>query len=273
MTQWYASTNGQQYGPAEEEQLKTWIAEGRVKAGDLFWSEGMPNWVQGYTLPYLFPQAQSASGTGGTTPNAALMAQARATLSGNWGLSIAFLLLISLMLNALAVMPIVGIATLVVIGAFQLSIAAFFLTISRGGKGDLGQMFWGFKHLGTALGTFLLMMLFIYLWMLLLIIPGIIAAYAYSMTFFILADDPNIGCMEALRKSKQMMQGKKGKLFCLVCRFIGWYLLCCLTLGIGLLWLSPYMHVSFAKFYDDLKAAPAAPAVAVVESTPQPPIA
>ncbi|GHT57847.1 hypothetical protein FACS18945_2990 [Bacteroidia bacterium] len=92
-------------------------------------------------------------------------------------------------------------------------------------------------------------------WSLLLIIPGIIAAISYSMTFYIIADDPAISAMDAINKSKKMMYGYKMKYFCLSLRFLGWALLCILTLGIGFLWLMPYIQVTFAKFYDDLKAA------------------
>ena len=92
--------------------------------------------------------------------------------------------------------------------------------------------------------------------MLLLIIPGIIAALSYSMTFYILADDNSIGAMDAIKKSKKMMDGYKWKYFCLGLRLLGWALLCVLTLGIGFLWLIPYAQVSVAKFYDDVKANP-----------------
>jgi uncharacterized membrane protein len=88
---------------------------------------------------------------------------------------------------------------------------------------------------------------------LLLIVPGIIAALSYSMTYFIIAENDSIGSLEAITKSKEMMRGNKWKLFCLCCRFLGWILLCILTIGIGFLWLYPYMMVSFAKFYDDIK--------------------
>jgi uncharacterized membrane protein len=69
-----------------------------------------------------------------------------------------------------------------------------------------------------------------------------------------LADDNSIKAMEAIDKSKKMMDGYKWKYFCLGLRFLGWALLCILTLGIGFLWLMPYMQVSMAKFYDDVKA-------------------
>ncbi|MBV1888515.1 MAG: DUF975 family protein, partial [Urechidicola sp.] len=84
-------------------------------------------------------------------------------------------------------------------------------------------------------------------------IPGIIAALSYSMTFFIIADDESIKPMDAIDESKRMMDGHKWKLFEMYIRFFGWSVLCLLTLGIGFLWFIPYMHVSLAKFYDDLK--------------------
>ena len=89
--------------------------------------------------------------------------------------------------------------------------------------------------------------------MLLLIIPGIIACLRYSQTWYILLEDENIGPLDAIRKSKEMMVDNKWKLFCLYCRFIGWLILCIITLGLATLYVMPYMGVSCAKFYDDLK--------------------
>lgn len=101
----------------------------------------------------------------------------------------------------------------------------------------------------------LLIGIFIFLWSLLLIIPGIIAAYRYSMAFYILNDNPKMGAMDALRESKKMMVGYKGKLFFLSLSFIGWTILSVLTLGIGFLWLIPYMNTTTANFYQNLKDA------------------
>ena len=131
--------------------------------------------------------------------------------------------------------------------------AIFSLSISRGKEGRLEQLFEGFNHFATALVTYLLLLLYVFLWMLLLIVPGIIAALGYSMTFYILADDPLIKPQDALKKSKSMMDGHKEKLFYLCLRFFLLAILCILTLGIGFLWLIPYVHVTMAKFYDDVK--------------------
>jgi uncharacterized membrane protein len=101
--------------------------------------------------------------------------------------------------------------------------------------------------------AYLLVVLYIILWTLLLIVPGIIAALSYSMTFYILADEPAIKAEDALRKSKAMMDGYKLKLFYLCLWFFLLALLCVLTLGIGFLWFIPFVNVTMAKFYDDIK--------------------
>jgi len=114
------------------------------------------------------------------------------------------------------------------------------------------MIFSGFNYFANTLVTYLLMVLYILLWTLLLIIPGIIAALSYSMTFYILVDEPTIKAQEALDRSKKMMDGHKMKLFYLCLRFWGLAILCLFTLGIGFLWLIPYMQVTTACFYDDI---------------------
>ena len=188
--------------------------------------------------------------------NTELMAEARESLSGNWGLAIATFLVYGIIISVFQVIPTVGpVLVLFIAGPMLVGISMFSLSLSRGENARLEQIFEGFKNYGTVLGAYLLMVLFIFLWMLLLIIPGIIAAIAYSQTFYILAEDDAISSMDALKKSKEMMDGYKWKYFCLGLRFIGWALLCILTLGIGFLWLSPYIQISYAKFYEDIKAA------------------
>lgn len=146
-----------------------------------------------------------------------------------------------------------GIARLILDGPLELGWIIFFLAYSRRRRGDIDMMFHGFRRFGTALAAYLLRLIFVFLWMLLLIVPGIIAALRYSQTFYLLADNPSLGPLEAIRESKQLMVGRKWKLFCLGLRFLGWSLLCMLTCGVGLIWLAPYMAVSHARFYDDLR--------------------
>ena len=190
------------------------------------------------------------------------MTQAREALSGRWGLAVGAFFVYMLIIGALGCAPMkfpllsIGgsLVSILIAGAFALGVATFSLAISRKEEASLEMIFSGFMYYGKTLGLYLLMMLFIFLWMLLLIIPGIIAAFSYSLAFYILSEDPNIGAMEAIDKSKKMMYGYKWKYFCLGLRFIGWILLGILSLGIGFLWIIPYMSVSSAKFYEDVKA-------------------
>ncbi len=189
------------------------------------------------------------------TENVVLMRMARESLKGKWGLAIGGFVVYMLICLSLQLIPIAGpIASLIIMGPLVLGLSIFSLAISRNQEAKLEQIFQGFNNFGTALGAYLLMLLFVLLWTLLLIVPGIIAALSYSLTFYILADDNSIGAMDAIKKSKKMMDGYKWKYFCMGLRFLGWAILCVFTLGIGFLWLMPYMQVSLAKFYDDVKA-------------------
>ena len=100
----------------------------------------------------------------------------------------------------------------------------------------------------------LLKNIYIILWTLLLIVPGIVKSYSYAMTEYILFDNPNIGAEEAINRSMAMMKGKKLKLFLLDLSFVGWFILALLTLGIGFVLLVPYIYPAHAAFYEDLKA-------------------
>ena len=99
-----------------------------------------------------------------------------------------------------------------------------------------------------------LMEVFIFLWSLLLLIPGIVKMFSYAMTPFILEENPELSANDAIDRSRAMMKGHKFDLFWLLLSFLGWFLLSMLTLGIGLLWLMPYVQTSIAAFYEDVKA-------------------
>ncbi|MEI6124143.1 MAG: DUF975 family protein [Bacteroidota bacterium] len=188
------------------------------------------------------------------TPNKILMQQARESLRGKWGLAVGTYLLYSLIVGGASNLPYIGAhASLIIGGPMMLGMVMFSLALSRHHRARLKHLFKGFQRFWMALGTYMLMMLFVFLWMLLLIVPGIIAALSYSMTFYIQADDKTMGPFDALEKSKKMMYGYKWKYFCLQWRFFGWAMLSILTLGVGFLWLVPYIQVSKAKFYDDIK--------------------
>ena len=92
-----------------------------------------------------------------------------------------------------------------------------------------------------------------FLWFLLLIIPGIIKAYAYRMVPYILADNPNIGAKKAIKLSCDMTRGHKFNIFVLDLSFILWYILGLLALGVGVFFVFPYHHATEAELYKVLK--------------------
>lgn len=114
------------------------------------------------------------------------------------------------------------------------------------------DLFSQFDHFGAAFGLKLLQTLFIILWSLLLIVPGIIKGCAYAMAPFIMAENPNMAAREALQASEELMDGHKMELFILGLSFIGWSILNIFTLGIGSFWLNPYMNAAYAAFYRNL---------------------
>src|SRR5450432_301143 len=194
------------------------------------------------------------------TDNLTLMRAARESLRGKWGIAILTFFIYTLLTTTSGTIRSHGsfftlgsILTLIIGGPLALGAAIFSLSISRGKEAMLEQLFQGFNNFSNPFITYLLLLLYILLWTLLLIVPGIIAALGYSMTFYIIADDSTIKPQDALKKSKSMMDGYKLKLFYLGLRFLLLAILCILTLGIGFLWLIPFVHVTMAKFYDDIK--------------------
>ncbi|MBR4339379.1 MAG: DUF975 family protein [Bacteroidales bacterium] len=130
-----------------------------------------------------------------------------------------------------------------------------FLDFIRGEKEKIvGKMFGFFKDYGRSFGIMFMVYLYIFLWSLLLVIPGLIKALAYSMSYYISKDHPEYSIDECIEASKRMMDGHKWELFVLYLSFIGWILLSILTLGIGFLWLAPYMDTTIAHYYEELKA-------------------
>ena len=131
----------------------------------------------------------------------------------------------------------------------------------------------GFKRwLRNVWGMFL-MYLKITLWTFVFIIPGIIKTFSYALTPYLLVDCPELTPLQCIKLSNKMMEGHKFDLFYLYLSFICWFLLGLLTLGIGYLWLEPYISTSVASFYEDVKAQylaglekPEAPETPVAES-------
>ena len=118
----------------------------------------------------------------------------------------------------------------------------------------LGCLFDGYRDFVRIFLTLLLQGIYTVLWTLLLIVPGIIKALSYAMTPFILRDRPDLKYNDAIELSMAMMEGHKADLFWLYLSFIGWALLCILTLCIGYFWLEPYVTSTMANFYEEVKA-------------------
>ena len=189
------------------------------------------------------------------TENSVLMSDAKASLSGKWGLAIGVSVLYAILSSGIQSVKVIGwIVSLIIGGPLMYGLQLFMLTLSRNEDAHLALLFEGFKLFEKTLKLYLWMMLKVLLWTLLLIVPGIIKALAYSQAFYLFIEDNSLSAKEALEKSEQMMEGHKMRLFLLGLRFFGLALLCILTLGIGFLWLMPYMQVTLAKFYDDLKS-------------------
>ncbi len=130
--------------------------------------------------------------------------------------------------------------------------ARFNLDLVDRGEPGFETLFGYFTYWKTTAIARLLQSVYVLLWSLLLIIPGIVATYSYAMTEFILAEHPELTASEAISKSKEMMNGNRWRLFCLHFSFIGWDILSSLTLGIGNLWLRPYKNAANATFYREI---------------------
>ena len=147
--------------------------------------------------------------------------------------------------------------------------------VDRRKEAEIGTLFAHFKSWKTIAKTKLLQCLYVFLWSLLFVIPGIIASFSYAMTGYILAENPELTPSEAIERSKRMMSGNRWRLFCLQLSFIGWDILCGLTLGIGHLWLTPYRQAASAAFYREISGteyvapAPEAEAASEVEAAPE----
>ena len=213
-----------------------------------------------------------------------IRARARENLRGHWGVSVAaaFVAMIfgALLVNSgnsvelierigehtdapritallsvlISAASAISIAHLVLGGVVQLGYSKFLLAQHDGGEYQVKDLFSQFDRFSVGFLQMLLRNLFVALWSLLLIVPGIIKSYSYAMTPFILADHPELTANQAIRRSMELMDGHKGELFILGLTFLGWDILNVFTLGIGSFWLNPYMNAAYGAFYRELTA-------------------
>lgn len=159
----------------------------------------------------------------------------------------------------LASLPIIIIASLIAaviyfaLGSFiGVGYAKFNLNLVDKKNAAFETLFEYFSHWKTTTIARLLRALYVFLWSLLFIIPGIVAGFSYAMTDYILAEDPELTADEAISQSKSIMMGNKWRFFCLQFSFIGWDILATLAFGIGHLWLTPYKQAAYAAFYREV---------------------
>jgi uncharacterized membrane protein len=194
----------------------------------------------------------------GLRTNPEIRAAALKKLRGRWTNPILVVLISGLIMGVAGSIRDIGfVLSLLLGGPFMLGAVNFFVKFNRGEEALVDDLFAGFQRYTPATVLYLLMVLFTVLWSLLFIIPGIVAGLSYSMAFYVLRDHPEIQPREALRLSSRMMMGHKMQLFLLFLSFTGWAILAILTMGIGFLWLGPYVSLAVAGFYEDLVHASA----------------
>lgn len=213
-----------------------------------------------------------------------LKQDAKASLSNRWGLAIGSMLLavfvpslvigfvegllsafseISLSYQSYGIAGLIGFlsgifslaATIFFVGPLSMGYEFFSLRFVRGMSVHATLPYRAFSpscYMRLTL-SFLMMNLFIFLWSLLFLIPGIIKSFSYAQMPYILMDHPEMGWKEAIEESKRMMDGHKADLFVLYLSFIPWLLLCGVTLGIAFLYVGPYMQMTCVNFYRALK--------------------
>jgi uncharacterized membrane protein len=145
----------------------------------------------------------------------------------------------------------VSFVSLILGGVIQLGYAGYLLKQHDREIHSVKDIFSQFDRFGQGFLQLLLRNIYTFLWGLLFLIPGIVKSFAYAMTPFIMAENPDMTAKEAIRLSKEKMDGHKGELFWLGLTFFGWSLLAPLTGGIGYIFLNPYMNAAYAAFYRD----------------------
>jgi len=195
---------------------------------------------------------------------AEIKAQAKQQLKGKvWWLFLCTLIVSGLAM-ILGMIPVVGvIAVYVIAPPLSLGLIMVYLSVTYGEDVQINMLFDGFRNhnMGKTILLFLMVIFFTMLWSLLFVIPGIIKAYSYSMSFYILAENPDMTAKEALNESKEIMKGNKLNFFILELSFFFWLLLVVVTFGIAAIYVEPYMQLTYANFYHNIKRQPAAEAV------------
>lgn len=186
---------------------------------------------------------------------AELKAKAKKVIDGKIFTLFAIMLIIGVATAILSFITF-GLGSVLITGGITLSLASIYLGIVNKNRTPVvNDIIYGFKsktYLNGLVG-FLRQTIFTALWSLLFFIPGIIKGIAYSMMFFIMADDPKIDAGDAQKKSIAMTHGHKGDICVLYLSFFPWLILVGLTFGLAAIYVAPYIQATLALYYENLK--------------------
>ena len=158
----------------------------------------------------------------------------------------------TVLLPLVSLAGLLGIVSFILGGTVELGYAKFLLKQYDRKELQFSDLFSQFERFGTGFAQKFLRTLYTVLWTMLFVILGIVKSLSYAMTPFILNDHPEMTASEAIKASQKLMDGHKMDLFILGLTFIGWEILACLTMGIGFLFLNPYMNAAYAAFYRNI---------------------
>ncbi|MDD2229667.1 MAG: DUF975 family protein [Candidatus Cloacimonetes bacterium] len=185
-----------------------------------------------------------------------IRAEARRLLTGQWNNCAIIMFVYFLLQSGISAIPRVGwIGSLAIAGPLALGLATTYLNLVKGYKFGIDTLFRGSEDFMRSFVAGILVYVYTILWTLLFIVPGIIASLSYSMTFFILHDNPQISAQDAIKRSKEMMVGHKTELFMLMLSFFGWFILGIIGFGIPFFWIGAYFYTSATLFYQNLSGA------------------
>ncbi|MDO4617546.1 MAG: DUF975 family protein [Lachnospiraceae bacterium] len=179
-----------------------------------------------------------------------IKASARESLKGNLGTSLLAVIAGNALNMISTVIPFGGLITC---GPLSVGIEGIYVKDTDRETPKFRDLFLGFKeNFGENFLLGLVKRIFLLLWTLLFIIPGVIKGYSYAMTEYLMARNSELTAMDAIRESRRLMNGNKMRLFLLELSFIGWILLAIATLGLASLYVVPYMKTAKIEFYNDI---------------------
>lgn len=152
-----------------------------------------------------------------------------------------------------AIVAFANVVSIVIVGTLMVGLNIYFINANAGKEADVIDIFEPFKDQFTnTLVTYIIKHVFLILWSFLFVIPGIVKSYSYFLVEYLLVYDKELKGQDAITKSRELMDGNKGRLFLIHLSFIGWIILGVLTLGIGLIFLTPYIKMTEVQFALDL---------------------